>query len=61
MDKQTVDLINELSEIYASIQERVINEGEFLESDNMFVKFYNNFIDLCFGVKKENKENEQLF
>lgn len=59
MNKEMVDLINELSEIYASIRERVVNEGEFLESDKIFIKFYKNFINKTFPHKKENLEDEQ--
>ena len=58
MDKKTVDLINQLSEIYASIRERVINEGEFLESDNLFIKFYDSFINKCFEPKAEDFYND---
>lgn len=53
MNRETVDLINELSVIYASIRKRTIDEGELLESDTLFVKFYNNYINNAFGVKKE--------
>lgn len=58
MNKEMVDLINNLSEIYASIRERVVNEGEFLESDKIFVNFYKNFINKKFNLKKENLEDE---
>lgn len=52
MNKGMVDLINNLSEIYANIRERVVNEGEFLESDRMFCDFYNKFIKDIFNVEK---------
>lgn len=57
MNKATVDLINELSEIYASIRERVANSGELLESDELFIKAYKGFVDKMFNIK-ERKNNE---
>lgn len=50
-----VDLINNLSEVYASIRERVVNTGEMLESDVMFIKFYDKFINDVFDVEKRRK------
>lgn len=58
MNKATVDLINELGEILASIRERVVNEGEFLESDHLFIEFYNKFVDKAFNVEKGDKKYE---
>lgn len=55
MEKEMVDLINNLSEIYASIRERVVNESEFLESDKIFIKFYKDFVDKAFNNEKENE------
>ena len=55
MNKCMVDLINNLSEIYASIRERVVNEGEMLESDTLFVKFYDNFKNKIFDVEERRK------
>lgn len=52
MSKFIVDTINDLSEIYASIQDRIRNNGELLESDKLFINFYKNFVDKAF--KKEN-------
>lgn len=54
MEKEMVDLINNLSEIYASIRERVVNEGELLESDEIFINFYKKFVDQAFN-RKENE------
>lgn len=58
MDKATVDLINKLGEIASSIRERVVNEGEFLESDNLFMNFYKKFVDNAFSVGKGDKKYE---
>lgn len=55
MNKYMVDLINNLSEIYASIRERAVNDGELLESDNLFIKFYNNFINDAFDFEKRKE------
>ena len=55
MNKYMVDLINELSEIYASIRERVINEGELLESDEIFIKFYDKFVNDAFDIEKRRE------
>lgn len=57
MNKATVDLINELSEIYASIRERVANSGELLESDELFIKVYKSFIDKMFDTKERIKND----
>ncbi len=53
MEKKTVDLINQLSEIYASIRKRVVDSGEMLESDIIFIKFYDKLINDMFSNKKE--------
>lgn len=57
MSKAMVDLINELSEIYASIRERVTNSGELLESDELFIKAYKSFIDKMFDTKERLKND----
>ena len=54
MNKAIVDLINELSEIYASIRDRVANNGELLESDEMFIVAYKNFLDEMFRVQGDS-------
>jgi hypothetical protein len=51
MSNFVVETINELSEIYSSIQERIRNGGELLESDVMFMNFYKNFVDRAFSLK----------
>ena len=58
MSKAMVDLINELSEIYSSIRDRVVGSGELLESDELFIKTYKKFIDKMFDPKDRIK-NEQ--
>jgi uncharacterized protein len=58
MSKFIVETINQLSEIYTSIQERVCNNGELLESDKLFIKFYKDFVDKAFNNKKENIKDE---
>ena len=50
-----VETINDLSEIYASIQERIRNGGELLESDNMFINFYKKFTNNVFDFEKRRK------
>ena len=55
MNKCMVELINNLSEIYASIRQRVTNTGEILESDTIFLKFYDNFINKVFDVDKRRE------
>ena len=58
MNKAMVDLINELIEIYKSIQDRVANNGELLESDELFIKAYKSFVNKMFDPKERIK-NEQ--
>jgi hypothetical protein len=55
MSKFMVDLINNLSEVYASIRERVVDTGDMLESDTIFIKFYDSFINNAFDVEKRRK------
>ena len=55
MNKQTVELINNLSEIYSNIRKRVTDTGEILESDILFIKFYDKFIDDIFDFDKRRK------
>jgi hypothetical protein len=55
MSNSMVKLINSLSEVYSSIRERVVNTGEMLESDVMFIKFYDKFINDVFDVEKRRK------
>ena len=57
MNKAMVDLINELSEIYTSIRERVANSGELLESDELFIKAYKSFVDKMFEPKERLKND----
>lgn len=57
MSKAMVDLINELSEIYSSIRDRVVGSGELLESDELFIKTYKNFIDKMFDTKERLKND----
>ena len=59
MNKFIVETINDLSGIYTSIQDRIRNGEELLESDILFIKFYKNFVDKAFNNKKENLKNEQ--
>ena len=55
MSNYMVKLINNLSEIYSSIRERVVNTGELLESDEIFIKFYDKFKNDAFDVEKRRK------
>jgi hypothetical protein len=55
MNKFIVETINDLSGIYTSIQDRIRNGEELLESDVMFIKFYNKFINNVFDVEKRRK------
>ena len=52
MNKATVNLINELSEIYASMRDRVANDGELFESDELFILAYRKFLDEMFNIKE---------
>ena len=58
MSKFIVETINDLSQIYESIQDRIRNNGELLESDKLFINFYKNFVDKAFNNKKENLKDE---
>jgi hypothetical protein len=55
MNKFIVETINDLSGIYTSIQDRIRNGEELLESDVMFIKFYDKFINDVFDVEKRRK------
>lgn len=55
MSKFMVETVNDLSEIYASIQERIRGGGELLESDVMFMNFYKKFTNNVFDFEKRRK------
>ena len=55
MNKFMVEIINDLSEIYASIQERIRNGGELFESDIKFMNFYKTFTNDVFDFEKRRK------
>lgn len=40
METYSEDLLNKMREIYKCILERVVDTGEFLESDVLFMKLY---------------------